>query len=586
MLLLPDLPDTSYIKNTITLPVPAAAAGKMVFGDDFCIVCALAARNGNWNNGIGNTGSSAGGNQDLGLYTWTSATFAFMTLSANKEACYSGFRSTAPVAGTVVRVASTIPPLPYWYQYERLAAPRSATGKSISADWLATVTSGAWASTCLKADWACALYQFPAGHTSTTATTASPCGFTPNTDSTFKKTIGGALYTPVAYVADATPATATANAIMTCASSGCTLTVSNAKTVRVDDSVCVVCTVDGVGLYSSLTYLALQALGPADVLATAGVADVTPSKLIVAGVTDTLVLGAVGVAPRRASSSGLIKYGPFFAAGTALVTDGADATGTWGRYACTAPCAAPTATTLTASANTFDSFFWAYDLPAGATALSAATAKTIYTTCTLKAASAGTLSTATCSSGTAYTDSDTAGGTPYLAISTTTVTSRQVAAGYTTLACVVCTGINPITSLAFTAFTPALPTITITSNVAQYSQRSACSSAIPGSVMAPLLAANAALPTAISPSAQYLINFSAARDSQQAAPTITDASLGSPVSPSDATLYFSSAATGTKALLFMPQQSAAATALGTALWPTTGVPAGSYNSCVLGSCTL
>ncbi len=164
-------------------------------------------------------------------------------------------------------------------------------------------------------------------------------------------------------------------------------------------------------------------------------------------------------------------------------------------------------------------------------------------------------------------------------------------AGYQTLACLTCTAVNPVTAAAFTAFqvagqASATPSYTITSGVAQYSQRSVCSSAVTGSVMAPVFAANAALTPSSTAATQYLANFAVARDAVQLATppaAVTDSSTGTPVSPSD-TLYYSS--TAAAATFLTPQQASTGAATGTAIWPTNGVAAGSWNSCVLSTCTL
>ena len=95
---------------------------------------------------------------------------------------------------------------------------------------------------------------------------------------------------------------------------------------------------DGLGVYSSSTYLDLKALAPADVFYTTGLSDVAPAL----SVGDP----AVAVPPADGSTQGVQarrtvtvngaekRFGPYFALGTAAVTDGADASTTWGKYAC------------------------------------------------------------------------------------------------------------------------------------------------------------------------------------------------------------------------------------------------------------
>ncbi len=196
----------------------------------------------------------------------------------------------------------------------------------ISSDWMALITTGStWAGTCSKSDWTCALYAPKSG------STAGTCGFTPNSDSTFVATGTATAHTAVAYTPGGafTQASTTSNAILTEAAGIWKLTVSNQQTARVDDSVCVVCRVEGAGLYSSITYLSLKALGPADVLYTTGLPDATPtySFTTTPATTSTLNTGDVGVAPRKTVtvSGTSYAYGPYFNAGTAaIVTDGAD----------------------------------------------------------------------------------------------------------------------------------------------------------------------------------------------------------------------------------------------------------------------
>ena len=104
--------------------------------------------------------------------------------------------------------------------------------------------------------------------------------------------------------------------------------------------------------------------------------------------------------------------------------------------------------------------------------------------------------------------------------------------------------------------------------------------------MATVLTTNAAANPSNTPASQYLANFAAARDAVQRATvpsTVTDASTGTPVSPSD-TLYYSSAAPA--ATFLTPQTTVAGSASGTAIWPSNGVAAGNWNSCLLDTCTL
>jgi len=105
--------------------------------------------------------------------------------------------------------------------------------------------------------------------------------------------------------------------------------------------------------------------------------------------------------------------------------------------------------------------------------------------------------------------------------------------------------------------------------------------------METVLAANAIAVPSNTPATQYLANFPAARDPVQysgtsAAVTNTGAA-GTPPKPS-VTLYYSS--TATAAAFLTPQTAAAGAAAGTAIWPSNGVAAGNWNSCVLGTCTL
>jgi len=141
------------------------------------------------------------------------AAFTVTTLAASREACYKSFLQTPGAAGTVTKAAGTPITSPYWYLYEKVAGNRGASGKVISSDWMALMTTGsaAWASGCAKADWTCALYA-PA-----TGATAGSCGFTPNSDATFKLTASPFTnpFTPTAYVPSATTTANSANAIIT-----------------------------------------------------------------------------------------------------------------------------------------------------------------------------------------------------------------------------------------------------------------------------------------------------------------------------------------------------------------------------------
>ena len=105
--------------------------------------------------------------------------------------------------------------------------------------------------------------------------------------------------------------------------------------------------------------------------------------------------------------------------------------------------------------------------------------------------------------------------------------------------------------------------------------------------MKSLLTANAALTPSSTPATQLLANFAAARDTvQKASPTPTtvadSATSDDVVSPSE-TLYYSSAAAAT---FLTPQATSPGPATGTGIWPTNGVAAGNWNSCLLTSCTL
>jgi len=157
----------------------------------------------------------------------------------------------------------------------------------ISSDWMALMTTGAWADGCSKADWTCAVYV------PVTLGATGACGYAPNSDTTFKPATGTNPFAPGTYTSSDSMATTvnSANAIFT--QDGTTkawkLTVSNQQSVRVDDSICVVCRVDGQGVYSSSSYLNLKALAPADVFYTTGLSDVSPS-LSLAGVTVVPVL--------------------------------------------------------------------------------------------------------------------------------------------------------------------------------------------------------------------------------------------------------------------------------------------------------
>lgn len=219
------------------------------------------------------------------------------TLSSNKEACYAKLIAS-PNTGTsgALAYAGSAITSPYWYMYEKNPDNRNASGKTISSDWMALITTGAWGTTCLKADWTCTLYA------AVTSGATGSCGFTPNADTTFKSTATIVVnpFTPPTYV---TTGAATANAALTQdGNQKWVLKVTNASTVRVDDSVCVVCVVDGVGLYSTSTYLNLKSLAPADVLYTAGLTGATP-QITKNSVVYSLTAGAVGVATRGMAAS-------------------------------------------------------------------------------------------------------------------------------------------------------------------------------------------------------------------------------------------------------------------------------------------